>query len=1022
MTATLVDDQAISKPDLDDLTNFITKTKTYPEASGSFGLVYKWDYKREKQSLQVAVKRFHRVEDREALRREIGVWKRLRHECIVPLLGYTRDDSPEPVSLVSLWMPKGTLNSYICGKPSLAQRYLLLCNVANGLNYLHSESVVHGDLTSLNVLIDDKGQACLTDFGLSSMVKMGEKFNYLRPCERQPGAFHYSAPELITSHAKVNGDEDKYGDATSSSNRREVKERDMPSPSSDMYSYGCIMYEVLSGDIPWEDYKIPVAVILTGQTPERPQSQYVQDEDWIFILQCWLSLPPLRPVASQALKFAEDRVRSFMSTEFPEMSIRSSLYTAHLDGANVYNLSSLVPSHTQPAFSDPEKCWKSVNKLAKALIDLFKKTTRGDQRLINDAIQLYHVSLATLSPISITSSLREITAVIAQLGTFSGRCDDENLDAIERLRLHMESVDVDDPFHFTGSSYLSLVDIVKHVTDQCPDSISSAKKWYRKSFSDPISGVLCRLQMALACARIAEKVVGEDEFRLEAYEMSLQLLQSHISATPTVDWAVEHLSTSLAVDAAATALGLGQVNKAVELLEFGRELLWTYIARSRASEEEEEEEEEEEQEEEQEQEQEEEEDGKKIPKVEQLHLLVSGVLDTDTSQDISSLESAALPDAKVHEIREAEDTPHSHPQISDLLKATQDGPVVMLIASKRSCDAIIVSNAYPKPLHVQLKISFSSLAALSTTFQACTSSVPEDPESVEEQLKEILCRLWNDVVAPVIAQLKEKIPPGRNSRIWWCPTSLFSTLPVHAAGDYTVEGEQLPQQYVSSYTSSISSLVRARECTDHPVPSSKFAAIYQAKPLENDEGKEVEYPAIELADMEPEMVKRNLPSSLFFTRFADATKEDAVEAFKDHGWFHLIAYATQNTYQLFNSSFLMRDGLLSLPDIPLACSQPKEFAFLSARPVGSRFRWMQSETTQFAAGLQFSGFKSVIGTMGNLDDTKAYEVIDKFYRAIFCTETLDCAQAARALHDALEEVAEGELSFRERIAFAHFGL
>lgn len=792
--------------------------------------------------------------------------------------------------------------------------------------------------------------------------------------------------------------------------------------------------------MPWGDYRVPLAPILKGKTPERPQSQYVQDEDWVFILQCWLSLPPLRPVASQALKYAKYRVRKstgkaycpcliraieteFLLEEFPETPIRSSVYTAHLDGVNVYNLSSLVPSHTQPAFSDPEKCWMSVNKLAKAYIDLSKKTTPKDQRLINDAIQLYHVSLATLSPISITSSLCEITAVIAEIGT--GRRDDENLDAIERLRLRMESVDVNDPFHFTGSSYLSLVDIARHMTDQCPDSISSAKKWYRKSFSDPISGVLCRLQMALACARIAEKVVGEDEFRLEAYEMSLKLLQSHISETPTLDWAVEHLSTSLAVDAAATALGLGQVNKAVELLEFGRELLWTYIAQSRdrgEEEEAEEDEKEEKEEQEKQQEQEEEEDGKKIPKVEQLHLLVSGVLDTNTSQDISNLKSAAVPDAKVHETREAEDTPRSRHQISDLLKATQDGPVVMLIASKRSCDAIIVSNAYPKPLHVQLKISFSSLAALSTTFQACTSSVPEDPESVDEQLKEILCRLWNDVVAPVIAQLKEKIPPGRNSRIWWCPTSLFSTLPVHAAGDYTVEGEQLPQQYVSSYTSSISSLVRARECADHPVPSSKFAAIYQAKPLENDEGKEVEYPAIELADMEPEMVKRNLPPSLFFTRFADATKEDAVEAFKDHGWFHLVAYATQNAYQPFNSSFVMRNALLSLPDITMACSQPKEFAFLSARPVGSRFRWMQSETTQFAAGLQFSGFKSVIGTMGNLDDTKAYQLINKFYKAIFCTETPDCAQAARALHDALEEMAEGQLSFRQRIAFAHFGL
>ncbi|KAG1887050.1 hypothetical protein F4604DRAFT_1228792 [Suillus subluteus] len=151
-------------------------------------------------------------------------------------------------------------------------------------------------------------------------------------------------------------------------------------------------------------------------------------------------------------------------------------------------------------------------------------------------------------------------------------------------------------------------------------------------------------------------------------------------------------------------------------------------------------------------------------------------------------------------------------------------------------------------------------------------------------------------------------------------------------------------------------------------------------------------------------------------------RRNAVEAFKDHGWFHLVAYATQNAYQPFNSSFLMRDGLLSLPDIPLACSEPKEFAFLSARPVGSRFRWMQNETTQFAAGLQFSGFKSVIGTMGNLNDSEAYEIINKFYKAIFCTEILDCARAARALHDTLEEMAKGELSFRQRIAFAHFGL
>jgi serine/threonine protein kinase len=80
------------------------------------------------------------------------------------------------------------------------------------------------------------------------MVKMGEKFDYLRPRGKQPGAFCYSAPELI------DGDEDKDGDATSSFNRKEDKERDMPSPSSDMYSYGCIMFEVSLLGVQQTDY------------------------------------------------------------------------------------------------------------------------------------------------------------------------------------------------------------------------------------------------------------------------------------------------------------------------------------------------------------------------------------------------------------------------------------------------------------------------------------------------------------------------------------------------------------------------------------------------------------------------------------------------------------------------------------------------------------------------------------------------------------------------------------------------
>jgi serine/threonine protein kinase len=62
--------------------------------------------------------------------REIGIWKRMRHECIVPLLGTTTDFSADhSVSFVSSWMPNGTLNTYLKTKKdniSLGEKYDLV--------------------------------------------------------------------------------------------------------------------------------------------------------------------------------------------------------------------------------------------------------------------------------------------------------------------------------------------------------------------------------------------------------------------------------------------------------------------------------------------------------------------------------------------------------------------------------------------------------------------------------------------------------------------------------------------------------------------------------------------------------------------------------------------------------------------------------------------------------------------------------------------------------------------------------
>ncbi|KAF9231037.1 kinase-like domain-containing protein [Melanogaster broomeanus] len=104
--------------------------------------------------------------------REIKVWLNLNHVNIVPLLGTTMGFGQFP-AMVCPWLANGQLSSYLerqSDSLKLGERLVLLSDVTMGLQYLHSQSVVHGDLSGSNVLVDDKGRACIADFGLSMLL------------------------------------------------------------------------------------------------------------------------------------------------------------------------------------------------------------------------------------------------------------------------------------------------------------------------------------------------------------------------------------------------------------------------------------------------------------------------------------------------------------------------------------------------------------------------------------------------------------------------------------------------------------------------------------------------------------------------------------------------------------------------------------------------------------------------------------------------------------------------------------
>ncbi|KAG1765981.1 kinase-like domain-containing protein [Suillus placidus] len=230
---------------------------------------------------------------RQRLFREIKLWLKLAHENIVPLWGVTDGFGSLP-ALVSPWVENGSLTEYLQLKHETLfenEKFSLLRDVARGLQYLHSQSIVHGDLSGNNVLVDENGKACLTDFGLSALLpgRMSQAMLPTNPtCTVQ-----YMAPEYLKFDAE--------GDLTPNFTTK-----------SDVYSFGGIMLQVLEGKVPYHyitRYESIIYHILKDIRPKKPPASVVIDTDWDFVQRCWLEDAECRPSDEDILQFVEGRVR-----------------------------------------------------------------------------------------------------------------------------------------------------------------------------------------------------------------------------------------------------------------------------------------------------------------------------------------------------------------------------------------------------------------------------------------------------------------------------------------------------------------------------------------------------------------------------------------------------------------------------------------------------------------------------------------------------------------------------------------
>lgn len=278
---------------LKDLTHEIHGRSSYPIASGGSGDIWKCVLVKPSRATQatVAVKtiRAFETDNKDVVRkkvtrlcRELKVWGRLKHDSILPLWGVANDFGPYP-AMVCPWADNGALTGFLeCQKDSLSSRdkFSLLNDIALGLQYLHNESVVHGDLTGSNVLINGKGRACLADFGLSTIIVEFVGTSYFTTTVW--GNVRWGAMELY-----------------------ETPDNASLTTACDVYSFGSIILQILTCKVPYYYVKNDITVlgqVIKGIKPEPPKELQIAPGHWDFIQRCWLSRAS-RPTVGEIVKF-----------------------------------------------------------------------------------------------------------------------------------------------------------------------------------------------------------------------------------------------------------------------------------------------------------------------------------------------------------------------------------------------------------------------------------------------------------------------------------------------------------------------------------------------------------------------------------------------------------------------------------------------------------------------------------------------------------------------------------------------
>ncbi|KAL1635650.1 ATP binding [Neofusicoccum ribis] len=220
----------------------------------------------------------------DALKREIGLLRELKHPNIVQYLGSNSDETHLNIFLE--YVPGGSVATMLINYGPLLEPLVanFVRQILTGLAYLHSKDIIHRDIKGANILVDNKGRVKISDFGISKRV---EASTLLSPSGGKKGANRVSLQGSVFWMAP------------------EVVKQTAYTRKADIWSLGCLIVEMLTGSHPHADCSQLQAIFRIGAaggnaSPTIPDN--TSDELKVFLTRTFEIEHEKRPTADELLE------------------------------------------------------------------------------------------------------------------------------------------------------------------------------------------------------------------------------------------------------------------------------------------------------------------------------------------------------------------------------------------------------------------------------------------------------------------------------------------------------------------------------------------------------------------------------------------------------------------------------------------------------------------------------------------------------------------------------------------------